>query len=212
MNVPLNPDSTHYASPEAATAGSGYSPSVPISVYRELAVELKTTQATVETLTRQNQQLVRQNKLLRDEIQRFVQSAQQLGHFAGVMPSETLPNPSEHPGRSPLPQPSLNERPMARTGELPTTTLGPEVVVPKEAAIVPSERRERRERRPDSPQPMVESLKQRLFTEEPERPRSLSKGGPRPDLGTLWLVTTILLVIVTAFGAGFLIMRPLLKR
>ncbi|NER84038.1 MAG: hypothetical protein F6K42_31770, partial [Leptolyngbya sp. SIO1D8] len=88
MNAPLHSESTLHPSSETTgvSASSGYSPSVPISVYRELATELKTTQNIVESLTKQNQQLVRQNKLLRHEIQRFVQSAEQLGHFAGVMP------------------------------------------------------------------------------------------------------------------------------
>jgi hypothetical protein len=88
MNPPLHPDaSLRTADPDVA-AGNGYAPSVPISVYRELATELKTTQAMVDALTRQNQQLTRQNKLLRHEIHRFVQSAEQLAQFAGVTPVE----------------------------------------------------------------------------------------------------------------------------
>jgi hypothetical protein len=55
-------------------------------------------------------------------------------------------------------------------------------------------------------------LPQRLYTEErldPNRPGQLSQ---RPsDLSGLWLAATILLIVVSAFGAGFLIMKPLLN-
>ncbi|MEM0982037.1 MAG: hypothetical protein AAGH78_17425 [Cyanobacteria bacterium P01_H01_bin.58] len=206
MNVPLNSDATLYSGSESATSGTstGYSPSVPISVYRELAMELKGIQQTADALKRQNQQLMRQNQLLRGEIQRFVQSAQQLGHFAGVMPQEApvakpepplqAAQPDPVPSRSVSPQPDI---------------LSAAMTASVEAAIVPQEP----ERQRDRPQPsLVEAPKQRLFTEQPERLRPFGSGGIRPDLNTLWLATTILLVIVTAFGAGFLIMRPLLKR
>ena len=77
------------------------------------------------------------------------------------------------------------------------------------SAIVPHPKSKKRDRnRPSAPgaQPY------RLFTEQPEEARPLSKVASRSDLGNLWLATTILLVVVSAFGAGFLIMRPLLNR
>ena len=217
MNAPLNSDSTLYPAPETTgvAASSGYSPSVPISVYRELATELKTTQVTVEALTQQNQQLMRQNKLLRNEIQRFVQAAEQLGHFAGVTPQEppVRPDPGamrigqELPTKAMPPQ-ELPVQPVAAPIQEDIFTPEP-VSPPQNSAIVPRPQ-ERPRDRPRPPQP--EPIKQRLFTEQPEGMRPLSKVSARSDLGNLWLVTTILLVVFTAFGAGFLIMRPLLNR
>ncbi|MEO1208695.1 MAG: hypothetical protein AAFX78_04050 [Cyanobacteria bacterium J06638_20] len=206
MNVPLNSDATLYSGSETAASGSsaGYSPAVPISVYRELAMELKVTQQTADTLKRQNQQLIRQNQLLRGEIQRFVQSAQQLGHFAGVMPQEATAAQPEPPLKAAQPDPGTPPN-----GSPQPDIFSAEVTAPVEAAIVPQEP-ERQRDRPKSP--VLERPKQRLFAEQPERFRPFSSGGIRADINTLWLVTTILLVIVTAFGAGFLIMRPLLKR
>ncbi|MEL6380912.1 MAG: hypothetical protein AAFQ89_00260 [Cyanobacteria bacterium J06626_18] len=213
MNVPLHSDSTLYPTPEriGTSAPAGYAPSVPISVYRELAAELKVTQSTVEALTRQNQQLVRQNKLLRNEIQRFVQAAEQLGHFAGVMPQEppivvrqsiTVPTPEP-----PVPQP---EAPIEPAPSLPPeeTFVAPEVTAfPPNGAIVPHSD-SKRDRAAIPPEP----TKQQLFTEQPEDLRPLSKLSARRDLGNLWLALTIVLVVFSAFGAGFLIMRPLLRR
>lgn len=215
MNAPLNPDPTLYTSSHTVgvSGTSGYSPSVPISVYRELAAELKTTQATVDALTKQNQQLVRQNKLLRQEIQRFVQAAEQLGHFAGVAPQSPTPMTSEAKLSRATPAPS---DPQLATPELAAplaTVTSPETRVLTSEVVAPSSKQERGSAASDRPRPSTqEPIKQHLFIEQPEGIRPLSKVSSRPDLGNLWLATTILLVILTAFGAGFLIMRPLLNR
>lgn len=50
-----------------------YMPSVPLSVYRELALELQATQETIDALKSQNQQLARHNQHLRQEIEKVVQ-------------------------------------------------------------------------------------------------------------------------------------------
>lgn len=202
MTPSLNSDPNLYAAPPAetptASQSSHYAPSVPISVYRELATELQKTQARVEALTQQNQQLVRQNRLLRNEIQRFVQSAEQLGRFAGVAPAESPPAPvagTPQPDAGVSPETAV--APAEKSAAVASGRVGGGSV---NSAIVPQER---------GPQPE----QTRLFTEqrdEPRRGQSLSRRSP--DLGNLWLVTTILLVVVTAFGAGFLIMRPLLNR
>lgn len=218
MNASLNSDSMLYPSPErvGTPTPAGYSPSVPISVYRELAAELKTTQSTAEALTRQNQQLVRQNKLLRNEIQRFVQAAEQLGHFAGVTPeepvniSQSLTSPRSRPQGSiaqPVREASMRPAPMP-PGQNDVFIPEAKVIAPQSAIVHRPE--EHRRDRPSSPQ--AEPAKQRLFTEQPEEMRPLSKAAARLDLGNLWLAATILLVVVTAFGAGFLIMRPIMKR
>jgi hypothetical protein len=206
-----NADMTAYgASGEGSTAGNGdngYAPSVPLSVYRELSTELQTTQAMVDSLNRQNQQLSRQNQALRHEIQRFVHSAEQLGHFAGVLPMEGSSAGSNGSGKAAVEPLATTE--LDRTDVAPLATAsGAARPQPRaqasvqSAAIVPRER-------PGTP-PV---RKPRLFTEQPEMPQRMGKGGGRPqDLSNLWLATTILLVIFTAFGAGFLIMRPLLRR
>ncbi len=216
MNVPLHSDSTLYPTPEriGTSAPAGYAPSVPISVYRELAAELKVTQSTVEALTRQNQQLVRQNKLLRNEIQRFVQAAEQLGHFAGVAPQEApivVRQSVAAPVAESEPPLASSETPSEPASRAPIeeTFVAPEVTAfPPNGAIVPHPE-SKRDRPASSP---LDSTKQQLFTEQPEDLRPLSKLSSRRDLGNVWLALTIVLVVFSAFGAGFLIMRPLLRR
>ncbi|WP_421655664.1 hypothetical protein [Leptothermofonsia sp. ETS-13] len=49
-----------------------------------------------------------------------------------------------------------------------------------------------------------------LFTEQPSQPRRKSDSPRSSDIGGWWLVLAILVIVVTAFGTGFLIVRPLL--
>lgn len=53
-------------------------PTVPMSVYRELAGELQTTKQQLDGLKQENQELNQQNKSLRLEISKLVQSVQKL--------------------------------------------------------------------------------------------------------------------------------------
>ncbi|HIK15134.1 MAG TPA: hypothetical protein IGS53_07605 [Leptolyngbyaceae cyanobacterium M33_DOE_097] len=73
------------ASPSTPT----HSPSVPISLYREVASELQTTKKQVESLKTQNQQLVEQNQKLRVEIERVVQVALRLRQIADAQNAES---------------------------------------------------------------------------------------------------------------------------
>ena len=55
-----------------------------MSVYRELASELRATKAVIDSLNSRNQQLLQQNQFLKQEIHNVVQSALSLGQAAGV--------------------------------------------------------------------------------------------------------------------------------
>ena len=57
---------TPLISPQVPQSCTGR-PSVPLSVYRELVKELQATQARVEFLEAQNQQLVKSNRQLRQD-------------------------------------------------------------------------------------------------------------------------------------------------
>ena len=201
MNSPFKPDPTVKASAdqEFSPPVSGYAPSVPISVYRELAAELQATKAMVDSLTTQNQQLVRQNHLLKQEIHKVVHVTLQLGQFAGVAQpsipreaphvSEAIGEPSRGSGYAPPSPPPLERQ----------SRPDP----PKEGLIALNH-----------PLKSLGSslLKDRLFSgqAEPSHHKEPPSGEIR-DFSGLWVALSILLVVLTAFGAGFLIMRPLLS-
>jgi cobalamin biosynthesis Mg chelatase CobN len=79
-------------------------PSVPLSVYRELALELQATQETIDALKTQNQQLARQNHHLRQEIEKVVQHVLYLQQVVDATMLNQVEAEREHqakPRRSP---------------------------------------------------------------------------------------------------------------
>ena len=109
----------------------------------------------------------------------------------------------------PVFQPDPIEEPAIGTSPEETFTAPEVTAFPPNGAIVPHPESRRDRSNPAPPEP----AQQKLFTEQPEDLRPLSKlSSRRGDLGNLWLALTIVLVVFTAFGAGFLIMRPLLRR
>lgn len=196
------------AASNAATQNP-YAPSVPIPVYRELAAELQATKAMLESLNAQNQALTRQNALLRKEVQTIVQSAFQLQSLMAPLPPaqpmETAPPRLDAPAIAPnppiAPAPGIDaarsapaQPPTAKTAQPPTTKAAPPPAsaAPKFTEIPP-----------------VGSTAA-FFTEQAEPASPLEKT-PR-QLNGLWLLLVVLAIMVTAFTAGFLVMRPILLK
>lgn len=225
MNVPFSPESAYAVAPEAPQA-SRQAPSVPISVYRELATELRATQAMADALTQQNQQLTQQNQVLRQEMIRFADSAARLKQaIEGSQPqpievSRAMGAPLEinfgaesgamqfggtHSGQlSDDSSGSLPERLSESVGE-GVSNLTSQIT----QMMKPKAKAKKASKPPQRPQA---ALPQRLYTEErldANRPGQLSQQSS--DMSGLWLAATILLIVISAFGAGFLIMKPLLS-
>ena len=89
--------SVHSSTPTANT--QVYSPSVPLSVYRDLATELQAVQAKLDTLNAQNQQVVQENQLLRQEIAKAVESVLRLQNVVDSQAKVNFPQVS-HPRAS----------------------------------------------------------------------------------------------------------------
>jgi len=237
MNVPFPSDSSRQVPVSSGDSSSGrQTPSVPISVYRELATELKATQAMVDSLTQQNQQLSQQNQTLRHEMLNFVESADRLRQMVEYSQSPTNPsvqtaevygfsnqtggvNPMAFSNSPGLPADPEAVSPSGRWGESMGSGISQlashlgRLVTPKDtpkdskAPQVQHPGAGRSQPRPKPPRPP-----QPLYTEERLEPAHISQSGKGPaDLSGLWLATTILLIVVSAFGAGFLIMKPLLN-
>ncbi|WP_448562478.1 hypothetical protein, partial [Trichothermofontia sp.] len=110
-DVNMRPTTRHTSPPgrSAARSTTGSPPSsqpvrsVPITVYRELATELQMTQAQVDSLSLQNQQLTEQNQQLRQEISRIVQSALQLQQIVDSFQPASLTGPDPFEAEPPHP-------------------------------------------------------------------------------------------------------------
>ncbi len=228
MNSPYSSDPSFSAAVAANTAqASRQAPSVPISVYRELATELQATQGLVDSLTQQNQQLSQQNQHLRQEMLRFADAAQQLRQAidsSQPAPAELRTSVSqlvamEGPGEMGTlnhGQDAANSLPERLSGSLGEGVSGlanqfGKMVKPKPTAKSPRAGANG-QGRPPAKRPQPAPPPQRLYTEERLEPsRSTQPSDKTTDLSGLWLATSILLIVVTAFGAGFLIMKPLLN-
>ncbi|NES98853.1 MAG: hypothetical protein F6K32_27540 [Desertifilum sp. SIO1I2] len=169
---------------QTATSSS-YAPSVPLSVYRELAAEMQANQAMLEFLRTQNQKLLQQNQHLRQEIDQFVQSAIRLqqkveGSEPAIAPTTRI-NRSPELGTESLSS-STSQRPLPRT-------VPPKPPELKEAPSEPliSEQEEGRYRRPTPPEKSTE-------------------------ISGVWLGVAIFLIVVVTFGASFAIVRPLILK
>lgn len=171
-----------------------YCPSVPISVYRELAAELQSTQAMLESLNAQNQYLARQNQQLRAEIEKVVQSHSHLHQLAAsFQPVGQMEMPPTYfeVNNQQRTQPQhirSHSTPLVNT---PTPTNFSPIPVPEPTIL------------PDS---------EETLTEQEEKPY-LKPDQPEPSSGVSgwFLIVAIFLIIATAFGTGFLIVRPLLN-
>ncbi len=182
----MKANSSPEPAPRPVTATGSVAPSpntirtVPISVYKELAAELQASRAMLDSLNAQNQQLLQQNQRFRQEIERLVQVCGSLQQVAG------------------LPQPTWVTPTQAPPSRTPSTPPNPQAVrstPPEVAPFVPHP--------PESPQP--------LFTEQTEiQPQPTAQASAAREMGGFWLWVTMFVIIITAFGAGFLVMRPLL--
>jgi hypothetical protein len=152
------------------------SPSVPISVYKELAAELQATRVMVESLNQRNQQLAQQNLMIRQEVDRVVQASFNLQQVMDFVSPD-----SGSPDEAGLGSQAGSEGRVAQQRRIPME--GDRLPFRGEA----------------------------LFTEEPSRPVRLAKSLKKPkDLGNYGILVTVLIVVLAAFGLGFVAVKQLL--
>ncbi|MEX0271589.1 hypothetical protein AB3R30_20925 [Leptolyngbyaceae cyanobacterium UHCC 1019] len=167
------------------------SPSVPISVYREVASELQSTRTSLDSLKVQNNDLVQRNQQLRLEIERVVQSALYLRQLADT----TLQGDNSQGGNA---SPDNFSSSVAETS-LTAETLARPVHLNRSSAGTPAKNALKQ----------LTNFPGKLFTGQPSQSASTTQAEAK-EIGAWWLVLVICMIIVTAFGTGFLIVRPLL--
>ncbi|MEG4406013.1 MULTISPECIES: hypothetical protein [unclassified Microcoleus] len=182
---------------------NSYSPSVPISLYREVTAELQAAQAMVDSLKTHNQQLVQQNQQLRREVETVVQVSQQLQQVVNSAQSVT------QTGMPQMPSVKFNFSVQPPPPPPPTSQTNSAVPQPPQTVAFPFPLPEPEPTPASIPQPLPE----KLFTEVPETPyRVRPQLKKTSDLSGLWLAIAIFLIVIAAFGAGYLVVRPLLMK
>ncbi|MEA5582624.1 hypothetical protein VB620_14890 [Nodularia harveyana UHCC-0300] len=170
--------------------------SVPLYVYRELATELQSTQAKLNALTQQNQQLEQQNQLLRREITQVIQSFSHLQTFVDShpQPSPPQPNPPQTPDK--VKNPAKPSSPPQQTSRQRQPSIVDETNHYSNFS---------------APVEINDSTPETFFIEEQEvmyYPQSEKKV---KEFSGWWLAAIIVLIMLSAFGAGYFIVRPLLE-
>lgn len=181
-------------------ANQAYSASVPLSVYRQLAVELQTAQTAIHQLNQQNQHLVQENQVLRQEITQTVNAVLHLQNAVNQNAVNSTPNAAQNNTS----YPSSNQTPVeARQTQYP----------PQRKQRVPV----KRVKRPSPPPPrhhqvteFVEPLPEPIFIEEQEAGYYYPYESESQVSGW-WLIFAIVFIIVMGFGAGYVVVRPLLE-
>lgn len=178
-----------------------YRPSVPISVYKELSAELQAAQAMLDSLNSQNQQLAKENQQLRQEIEKVVQSALHAQQVVTSFPSGgrvEVPPPSIEPEIRTAPSASTPKRrpPQPPRSPRPAATAPPVEVLPPPKA---------------EPAPLTDFSESLVIEQEQGRYRRPTQPERSADVSGWWLIIVIFLIVATAFGTGFLIVRPLLN-
>lgn len=178
-----------------------------MSVYRELAAELQATQAILDTLNAQNQQLTRQNQQLTQQKQQLqaevvnvvnaTLSMRQVAESFQERPDDILPTQAMASPQTPR----AVARTVSHAQELDgsgAAALGSASIANGTAGMFP----------PSAAEP------QTLYTEQDggfgrwSTPEFADDPGERSGL---WLLVAIVATVVTAFGAGYWLVRPLLQ-
>ncbi|MEA5624489.1 hypothetical protein [Nostoc sp. UHCC 0251] len=185
--------SVHRNSPTPTT--QAYPPSVPLSVYRELATELQAAQAKLNVLTTTNQQLAQENQLLRQEITKVVES---FSHLQKFVDSQT--------------KPSYHQAPQA-CGDVKNAPKVPVTQARPPQQVSRSHPPEKSRRQAYSP-PVMEMnfpIPEPVFIEEQQVSYYSTTEPDAKGLNGWWLIITILLIMITAFSAGYFVVRPLFE-
>ncbi len=246
-----------------------------MSVYRELAAELRANKAVIDSLNSRNEQLLKQNQRLKQEIHHVVQAALTLGQAAGVarpagkdgLYDRANSGTQSSSNQSSSTQSSSNQssfsnqdspdslaklvrfqsekqtaerQKSAKNSNLDAAT--DEALIVYEPLIVPIQSASPKVTRSQVPKPISENhsaersskrqtfkstknanrqpqagsqfsaVLPKLFTEKSGDYRSSAlERSDEKEIGGIWLALSIVLIIMTAFGAGFLIMKPLLN-
>ncbi|MEH2255670.1 hypothetical protein [Nostoc sp.] len=192
--------SVHRNSPTPTT--QAYPASVPLSVYRELSTELQAAQARLNALTIQNQQLVQENQLLRQEI---IKVAESFSHLQNFVDFHTTPNYHQATQASSGVK-SAAKQPVTQAPPRQQVSYPRPPVVPK----APPEKSHRQ----NFSTPVMEMnfpIPEPVFIEEQQVSYYSTTEPDVKGLNGWWLIITILLIMLTAFSAGYFVVRPLFE-
>lgn len=183
-------------------ANQAYSASVPLSVYRELAAELQATQIAIHQLNQQNEHLAQENHVLRQEIAKTVNA---------VLHLQNAVNYKANVAYNSSPSPSFNQTPV----ETNQKQYAPHKPKPQHQRqqVAPKRVKHHSRKSPVMPQvtEYIEPLPEPIFIEEEQATYYYDDESQMSQVSGWWLIFAIVFIIVMGFGAGYVVVRPLLE-
>ena len=175
-----------------------YFPSVPLSIYRDLAAELQTTQGKLEALIIKNHQITQENHLLRQEIDKVIRLGFQLQQQINTPQQNKSSNNSENFSRQRQEKPSPQKSPKPPTKKLQNfPTSSPQQYDYSSYFVSPII-----EKTALSSQPLIV---------EDKKLSNYSNSSKNHTISNWRLFFCVLLIVIAGFSAGYIIVRPLFQ-
>ncbi len=221
-----------------STTTQHYSPSVPLSVYRDLAAELQAAQAKINALTAQQAQVTQENQLLREEIAKAIQSVLQLQKLldaSSQSKSQQIPQTqvtADVEAVSPSTSIGNNQKPLeepqkfAQTKEFSgnPTKSNQQVMTPAASkqqinkTSKPQAKKAQSRQQPHPRPPVVYtemeipvSMSEPVLIEQQEVVAYSSSEPESEKVNGWWFFFMMVLIIFLGFGAGYLVVRPFIE-
>ncbi|BAZ67781.1 hypothetical protein NIES4106_25380 [Fischerella sp. NIES-4106] len=221
-----------------STTTQHYSPSVPLSVYRDLAAELQAAQAKINALNAQQAQVTQENQLLRQEIAKAIQSVLQLQKLldaSSQSKSQQVPqtqvtadvevvSPSTSIGNNH--KPPEERQIFAQTKEFSGNFAVSNQQVKNPATSKQQinknnkpQAKKAQSRQQSHPRPPViytemeipVSMSEAVLLEQQEVVAYPSSESESEKVNSWWFFFMIVLIIFLGFGAGYLVVRPFIE-
>ncbi|MCP6762709.1 MAG: hypothetical protein NHB32_29015 [Fischerella sp. CENA71] len=217
------------------TTTQHYSPSVPLSVYRDLAAELQAAQAKINALTAQQAQVTQENQLLREEIAKAIQSVLQLQKLldaSSQSKSQQVPQAqvtTDVEAVSPLissignnQKPPEEPQKVAQTKEFSgnPTKANQQVTTPpvsKQQVNKTSKPQTKKAQPRQQAHPLYTemeipvSMSEAVLIEQQEVVAYSSSEPESEKVNGWWFFLMMVLIIFLGFGAGYLVVRPFIE-
>lgn len=195
---------------------TNYPPSVPLYVYRELTAELQAIQSKLDVVTNHNQKLAQENQQLRQEITKVIESCLELQKLVDASAPSSPVAPQSHQEVKSLTQlqpPPSNNHEVTYTNKPKVTTAPPrqETKPQKKAAIKNTHSQNHHQGVAVSATNINATGSQKVFIEEKKVRSSRPNISKAKELSGWHLLISIVLIMITGFAAGYVIVRPLFQ-
>lgn len=202
--------------PNYSQPPTNYPPSVPLYVYRELTAELQAIQSKLDVVTNHNQKLAQENQQLRQEITKVIESCLELQRLvdASAPSSPVAPQLNKEVKSLTQLQATINNNHEVTYTNKPKVTAAPPRQEPKpqkKAVIKNTHSQNHHQGAVGSATDINATGSQKVFIEEKKVRFSRPTMSNTKELSGWNLLITIVLIMITGFAAGYVIVRPLFQ-